>query len=181
MTNASISVKKISYIPWWIVLIQGIMSLIFGLLFLTSPAMTTAVLVQFMAIYWLIGGVLNIIQIFMDSSLWGLKLFSGVLGIIAAIAVLQHPLWSTILVPTVIVIFIAIDGLVIGITSLILAFMSGDWGAGVLGILSIIFGIILLANPLKIAIALPIVIGIFGIVGGFASVITAFRLRAQED
>jgi uncharacterized membrane protein HdeD (DUF308 family) len=50
-------------------------------------------------------------------------------------------------------------------------------GAGILGILSILFGILLLANPVMSALALVIVLGVFGIVGGILAVIAAFRMK----
>jgi uncharacterized membrane protein HdeD (DUF308 family) len=46
-----------------------------------------------------------------------------------------------------------------------------------LGVLSLILGLYLLFNPLAATIALPIVLGIFAIVGGILAVIQAFRLR----
>ncbi|MEZ4583708.1 MAG: DUF308 domain-containing protein [Caldilineaceae bacterium] len=46
-----------------------------------------------------------------------------------------------------------------------------------MGVISIIFGIILLGQPLLSAAVLPWVLGIFGIVGGIFAVIAAFRLR----
>jgi uncharacterized membrane protein HdeD (DUF308 family) len=46
-----------------------------------------------------------------------------------------------------------------------------------LGALSIVFGIILLANTLIAAATLPIVLGIFGIAGGILAIIMAFRIR----
>jgi uncharacterized membrane protein HdeD (DUF308 family) len=109
--------------------------------------------------------------------MWGWKLFAGILGIIAGIIIIQHPIWSTILVPTVAIIILGIDGIIIGIVSLVQAFKGGGWGVGILGVLSILFGLILVANPLIGAAALPWVLGIFGIFGGLFAIVMAFRLR----
>lgn len=164
-------------IPWWLVLIQGIAALIVGLLLLVNPAATTLVLIQLVGIYWFVSGIFGIVSIFIDKSMWGWKLFAGILGIIAGILIIQHPLWSTLLVPTVIVIVLGIEGIIIGIVNLIQAFQGGGWGIGILGVLSILFGLFLMFNPLAAAVALPIVLGIFGIVGGIFAIIAAFRLR----
>ena len=59
-----------------------------------------------------------------------------------------------------------------------MAFKGGGWAAGILGALSIIFGIILLLNPVASAVALVFVAGGFAIVGGIASIVMAFRYRA---
>jgi uncharacterized membrane protein HdeD (DUF308 family) len=177
MTAEAIEKNEKMGTPWWLVLLEGIALIIIGLLLLTSPKATLAVLVQLLGLYWLIKGVFNIISIFIDSSMWGWKLFVGILGIIAGIIVLQHPLWSAILVPTVAIIILGIEGIIIGIVEIIEAFRGAGWGVGLLGVLSIIFGIILLLNPVIGAAALPYVLGIFGVVGGIFAIILAFRTR----
>ena len=48
---------------------------------------------------------------------------------------------------------------------------------GILGALGIIFGLILLFNPLVGAAVLPWVLGIVGIVGGIAAVVMALRIK----
>jgi len=163
---------------WWLVLLQGIAALILGILLLTNPAATAVILVQFLGIWWFVGGLFDIVGIFLDRTAWGWKLFSGILGIIAGLLILNHPLWATVLIPTTLVLIVGIFGIVIGIVSLIRAFQGAGWGTGVLGVLSILFGLVLVANPLLAAIGLPWVLGIFGIVGGFAAIVMAFRLRS---
>jgi uncharacterized membrane protein HdeD (DUF308 family) len=126
-----------------------------------------------------VGGIVSIVTIFTrkDKKGWGWSLFLGILGIIAGIVVLQHPLWSTFLVPAVLVIVLAIDGLIIGIIQLIQGFSGAGAGAVILGILSIIFGVILLANPWLATIGLPYVLGFFAIVGGIIAIVQAFRMK----
>jgi uncharacterized membrane protein HdeD (DUF308 family) len=176
MTTGTVSAEG-QMIPWWVVLLQGIAAVIIGILLLTAPGSTVAFLVLVLGFYWLISGIFAIVGIFVDSSQWGWKLFMGILGIIAGIVVIQHPIWSTILVPTTLAIMVGIFGIIMGVIGLIQAFQGAGWGAGILGVLSIIFGILLLANPLISAVALVIVLGIFGIVGGVLAIIAAFRMR----
>ncbi|HHJ06739.1 MAG TPA: HdeD family acid-resistance protein, partial [Anaerolineae bacterium] len=144
-------------IPWWLVLIEGIASVIVGAFLLFKPGMTLIVLIQVMGIFWLVGGIFRLIGIFMDRSMWGWKLVGGIIGILAGISVLSYPLWSAVMVPTVFVIVIGVQGLIMGVVTLIMAFKGGGWGPGILGALSIVFGIILLGNPLAGALVLPIV------------------------
>jgi len=163
--------------PWWLLLINGIAAIIIGFLLLTSPLQTVVALIQILGIYWLISGVVTLVAIFVDSSQWGWKLISGILGVIAGLLVLQHPLWSTLLVPTTIVFIIAIQGIVIGVIGLIQSFQGGGWGAALMGVISLVLGILLLSRPLLAATTLPFVFGGFAIVGGIAAVIGAFQLR----
>lgn len=167
-------------VPWWVILLQGISALILGILLLAQPGATTVVLIQFLGIWWLVGGIFDIVGMFIDRTAWGWKLISGIIGIIAGIAILNHPLWSTILVPTTLVWLLGIGGVVIGILNIIRAFQGGGWGTGILGVLSILFGIFLMVNPLAGALALPVVLGVFGIVGGIAAIYMAFKQKPAK-
>jgi uncharacterized membrane protein HdeD (DUF308 family) len=167
-------------IPWWLVLIQGIAALIVGILLITVPAPTIIILIQFLGIYWLITGVLAIVSIFTDSPGRFWKLVSGILGIVAGFIIIQHPLWSAIIVPTILIIVIAALGIIMGISLVVLAFRGGGWGSGILGALSVILGILLFLNPyiaLITAVALPFVLGASAIVGGIFAIASSFSLR----
>jgi len=171
--------RESAAIPWWIVLLEGIFAAIFGLLLLVAPGATLIFLVQVLGFYLLIGGILRMVSIFTDSSSWGWKLFGGILGILAGIVVLNHPLWSTIAIPTYLVYLISVLAIAEGAVCLFMAFQGDGWGIGILGILSILFGIIVLANPLIGVVALPFVLGGFMLVGGIAAVVASFRLRSS--
>jgi uncharacterized membrane protein HdeD (DUF308 family) len=163
--------------PWWLVLLQGIFAVMLGLLLLTWTGVTTLVLIQFLGIYWLIAGVFNIVGIFLDRTDWGWKLFAGVLGVIAGLLVIQHPLWSTVLIPATLIIILGLTALVFGIVSLIAVFRGGGWSAGILGVLGILIGLALLSAPLISTAALPMVVGALALVGGIAAIVQAFRMR----
>ena len=177
VSDVAVPINQTQEIPWWAILIQGIFSILIGLLLLISPGVTILVLIQFLGFYWLIGGIFGIVSIFIDSSLWGWKLFAGILGILAGLAIIQNPLWSTLIVPSVLVIILGIEGMIIGVVGLIQAFSGGGWGAGILGALSILFGLLLVANPLVGAATLAILLGILGLVGGIIAIVYAFRVR----
>ena len=170
-------VERTVELPWWLVLLEGITGVIIGALLLISPGQTTLVLVQFLGIYWLISGIFSVVGIFIDSSMWGWKLFAGILGVVAGIVILQNPLWSTFLVPTVLVIVLGIEGIIFGVIYLIMAFKGAGWGAGILGALSVILGFMLLMRPYLAGIALPWVFGIFAVVFGVIAIVQAFRMK----
>ena len=163
--------------PWWLVLLQGIFAVILGLLLLSYPAITTLVLIQFIGIYWLISGVFHLVGIFLDHTDWGWKLFAGILGVIAGFLVIQHPLWSTVLIPATLIIILGITALVFGLVSLISVFRGGGWSAGILGVLGILIGLALLTAPLISTANLPMVVGALALVGGIAAIVQAFRMR----
>jgi uncharacterized membrane protein HdeD (DUF308 family) len=180
MTTVS-AIEEPAGFPWWAVLVQGIFSILIGLLLLAYPGATTLVIIQFIGIYWLVTGIFSLVGIFMDRSMWGWKLFAGVIGIMAGLAIMRHPLWSTFMLPPVMVVYMGVSGLVIGVVGLITAFRGGGWAAGILGALSILFGLILLFSPLVAALTLPWIYGILGIAGGIAAIFAAFRQRGEEN
>src|SRR5215212_11885092 len=98
-TTADVGTREASF-PWWLVLLQGIFAAFFGLLMLIEPGSTLLFLIQVLGFYLFIEGILRIVSIFVDSSLWGLKLSIGILGLLAGIVVLNHPLLSAIQIPT---------------------------------------------------------------------------------
>src|SRR5215204_2564211 len=106
-------------LPWWLVLLEGIFAAIFGFLLLIAPGATLLFLVQVLGFYFFIGGIFRLVSLFMDTSLWGWKLFAGILGIIAGIVVVQHPLWSAIVVPTYLVYLIGFLAIFQGVVGLI--------------------------------------------------------------
>ncbi len=180
-TDTNVNQTRKSSTPWWLILIEGIAAIIVGILFLASPGSTLVVLVQLLGIYFLVTGILSIVAIFIDSSAWGWKLFSGIIGILAGFIIIEYPLWSTLLVPTTIVLVIAIFAIIIGFINLIHAFQGAGWGLGILGVLSILLGIALLARPILSALSLPLVLGILAIVGGILAVINAFRVKREAE
>jgi uncharacterized membrane protein HdeD (DUF308 family) len=175
--TAQVSRADSQGVPWWLVLLEGISLIILGILLLLKPGMTTIVFIQFLGIYWLVAGLFKIISIFLDSSMWGWKLFAGILGIIAGIIVLRHPVWSPFVVGATLIIILGIQGIIYGGIGLFQAFKGAGWGVGILGAVSIVFGIYLLANLQAATLVLPWVVGVLAIVGGIAAIVVAFRIR----
>jgi uncharacterized membrane protein HdeD (DUF308 family) len=103
----------------------------------------------------------------------------GIPGIIAGLLIMIYPYYSAILVPSLLIIFIGVWGLFIGFITLFHSMKGGEWGEAILGILTIIFGIVLLANPLIGAAYLPYVLGIFAPIGGIGAIISTFLVRPK--
>ena len=177
-TKTEIAVEVPGF-PWWVVLVEGIFALIFGILLITAPGSTFLFLVTVLGFYWLIRGIFSIIEIFIPNTgiHWGWLLFMGILGIIAGMAVLRHPIYATAFVGTFLIIFLAIDGLIMGIMGVVRSFMGAGWGTGILGVLTIIIALFLFANWLGATLALPLVLGALLIIGGIVAIFYSFRVR----
>lgn len=168
---------------WGLILVQGIAAVILGLLLVAAPAASLIVVVTVLGLYWLVAGVLSIVRIFTHHTKlnWFWALAVGILGIAAGLIVLQHPLWSSVIVPAVVVVLLGINALIMGVINLIRGF-SGEGGSYVaIGILDLIFGVILLASPLLAGALLPVVLGIFAIAGGIVTIAMSFSVRKEES
>ncbi|WP_200896778.1 HdeD family acid-resistance protein [Methanosarcina sp. 2.H.A.1B.4] len=163
--------------PWWVVLLEGVIAIIIGLFLLYKPAVTTIYLLQILGLFWLAGGILSVLGafIFSGNRLW--KLLSGILGIIAGIVILMYPIFSPFIVLTFFVIFIGAWAIINGAIKLVWGLKGGGWGMGILGVLTIILGILLLTNSLAGALFLPWIFGFFLIVGGMGAVIGGLKMR----
>ncbi len=133
----------------------------------------------FLGLYWLFVGVLELVRVFVDRSVpWYWSLLIGVLGIVAGIIVLNHPLFAAIVLPTAIVIWLGVLGVVIGVLAMIGAFTGGGVGSFIFGLVNFIIGLILLGSPMVAALAVPLVFGILLLVQGVILIIWAFRIRS---
>jgi len=166
-------------LPWWLVLVEGIVVALLGLILLVAPGASLVFLVWLLGIYLLVAGVIRIIGVFSDSSYWGWKLAAGILCLIAGLAIVSNPLWSTTLASTWLVILVGFLAMLQGAAGLIVAFQGGGWGMGALSVLGILFGLFLVINPLIGAATLTLILAIFMLIGGVAAVIQAFRMRSE--
>jgi uncharacterized membrane protein HdeD (DUF308 family) len=166
--------------PWWLILMGGILNIVIGVLLLSVPVKTVYTLVLAMGFYFIFSGIFNLIAMFVDHTAWGWKLFMGLISIIAGTLILRYPLMSALTIPSLIVLMLGIQGVIVGIVGLIMAFKGGGWGAGILGALSIVFGLIIMANwsAPGMVLTLAWVAAIFLLVGGIAQIIQSFRQRS---
>lgn len=163
---------------WWLILLQGVALLIIGVLLFTETGITLFMLVMFLGVYWLIGGIFDLVSLFTEQTDWGWRLFTGIIGILAGLVIVRHPLWATIMVPSTLAWVLAAFGAAIGIVTLFRAVTGAGWGAAIIGAISLLFGIILLLNPVFSATVLLYAAATGAIVGGVGLIMWALWLRS---
>ncbi len=169
--------------PWWLTLIVGISAIIVGGLLLWGNLVTQVrtyfLLVEVLGIWWLVDDIFDIIGLFVDRTAWGWKLFIGIISIIAGGYILMYPVLVGLELPQLLVLILGIWGVFKGLILLFLAFKGGGWAAGIMGVITLIFGGILIANygvP-GWGLALVWAAAVFAFVGGFFMVFRAFQQR----
>lgn len=166
---------------WDTFLVRGILAILFGIVTLIMPGITLAVLVALFAGYALVDGVLLSItalktrKVYSD---WWLMLLTGLANIAAGVVTV---VWPGITTATLFYLIVA-WAITTGILETIYAirFRKEIEGEGWLvldGVLSVAFGILLLAQPTAGALAVLWMIGVYAIAYGVLLVVLAFRIR----
>jgi len=165
---------------WWLFLLEGIAAVLFGVLLLTAPGATLVALAVVLGFYWLAMGILELVRVFVDRSVpWIWSLLIGILGIVAGVLVLNHPLFAAVVLPATLVIYLGILGLVVGAFGIIGAFTGGGIGSFIFGGINLLIGLLLLGSPIAAALAVPIVFGVLLLIEGVALIIWSFKVRTS--
>ena len=168
---------------WGWIVVRGIAAVIFGVLALVLPGITLAALVLLWGAYALADGIIALIAAFRirdrGKPFWALVVV-GILGVAAGILTFIWPGMTAI----VLLAFIAAWSLVMGIFQIIAAVrlrksIENEWLLGLSGLLSVIFGVLILINPGAGALAVIWVIGAYAIVFGVLLIALGLKLRSR--
>ncbi|RAI43125.1 HdeD family acid-resistance protein [Rhodoplanes roseus] len=170
---------------WWLVLLRGIVAILFGVLAFAWPGLTILTLVVFYGAFAFADGVLAIGAAIAGkgptSARWWLVL-SGVLGLAVGAIAFVAP--GTVAV--VLLIFIAAWSIVLGVMQIVAAIqlrkeIEHEWLLILSGLVSVLFGAVLLFQPVAGALAIVWLIAAYAIVSGVVYIAWAFRLKAWRD
>jgi uncharacterized membrane protein HdeD (DUF308 family) len=167
---------------WWVPVIRGIAAIVFGVIAFAYPGLTVAMLVLFFGAWVLVDGVFRVVGAIghrASDKEWGFDLIIGIVGIIIGFLTFHAPQITAL----ALIIYIAAWALMIGATEIALAIklrreIKGEWFLILMGLVSIVFAVMLLWNPLPGALALVWLIGSYAIVFGILGIIFGFRLRS---
>lgn len=166
---------------WWALTIKGVLAIIFGLIIFLSPGIGAVALAYYFGFLVIFTGIFMIVGAFAHKSVnqnWGWWLFEGILDIILGIIVLVYPLMSI----AVFILFIGVWAIFMGAAQVISFFTTsagGKWLFLLSGVISTIFGVLLILNPLLGAISLTMLIGIFLLVYGIFAVMLSFKIKGM--
>ncbi|MER6947315.1 HdeD family acid-resistance protein [Nonomuraea sp. NPDC000554] len=164
---------------WWLILVRGILALIFGVLALVWPGLTLLALVILFGAYALVSGIFALFAAFkhgVKSRAW--LILSGILGIVAGILAFVWPGITSLALLYVVAFWALFSGVSEVIAGIALREMiTNEWTLIVGGILSVIFGILLIIWPGAGLLTLVWLLGIFAILYGIAMVVLSFRVK----
>lgn len=173
---------------WWLALLRGISAVLLGFLLFTNKAATFEVIFIFLGIYWLVDGVVTLLASFTgrnENEGWGWGIFSGVLSILAGLAVLSQPVLTALFTAKFIVTFVGIMIIISGVSSIVTGFRlrktSGEWMMILGGAVGVILGLLLFSNPLLSAAVYVNMLAIFSIIGGVMLIVLAFKIKKLKN
>jgi uncharacterized membrane protein HdeD (DUF308 family) len=165
---------------WWVFLIGGIASVVFGIMAFVKPGVALLVLSMFFAAWVLVDGAANIWGAIShrDKDGWWMILLLGIAGVLAGgYALLKPPL--SMLAFLYVVAFVA---LFIGISSIYLGWkirkeIPNEWILYLSGALSIIFALLIIFAPGIGGVSVVYMIAFWAILVGALRIWFAFRMR----
>jgi uncharacterized membrane protein HdeD (DUF308 family) len=171
---------------WWLLLLRGIVAIAFGILALVWPGITLLMLIFFWGAYAVADGIFALWSAISGKgggemgSRWWLALV-GVCGVVAGLLAFVLPGVTAL----VLLLFIAAWAIVTGVLQVWGAIrlrkeIEGEWLLILSGLLSIAFGLVLVAWPGAGALAVIWLIGTFAIVEGIIYAALAFRLKKHK-
>lgn len=166
---------------WWLYLIRGVVSILFGVTAIIWPGLTLLTLVWLFGIFAIVDGATSIWSGFSNRNKhdrWWAEILIGVAGIVAGLLVVLLPDLSAL----ALIYFIAAWMIIIGVLLIIFAIrmrqeIANEWFLGLSGLLSTVLGVIFLIFPGSGAVSLVYWIGSYAILSGILLVAFAFRVR----
>src|ERR1700691_901622 len=166
---------------WWALALRGLVAVLFGLLTFFLPGITLVTLVLLFGAYALFDGVFNVMAFFRVASHQWALLIEGVIGIVAGVLTFAWPAITAIVLLYVIAFWAILTGILEIVAGIRLRkVITNEWLLLVVGVLSILFGLLILFAPGAGALAIVLWIGAYALVFGIFLLALAFRLRGHH-
>lgn len=166
---------------WGWVLAYGILTLLAGILVLAWPSQTLLVLAVLFGVQLIISGIFRFVAALASDDLTGgtrvLLALLGVLSIIIGLWAVRHVLLTLLALTVFLGIYWVVNGVIDIFTAISHRHMPDRGWSAVMGVLSILAGILVLAYPGLTLLGLAVILGIWLLVFGIMEMTAAFRIR----
>ena len=169
---------------WWAVGLRGLMGILFGLICLLTPGIALEVFVILFAAYMLVDGVFAIIsgiKAARNGERWGLLILEGIVDLAAGTVAVLWPAITLVALVWVVAIWAIVSGALMLWSAFTLNLDHGRWWLALGGIASLIFGVLLVVEPLIGAVVLTLWIGAYALVFGIFLLVLAFQLHSKKE
>jgi uncharacterized membrane protein HdeD (DUF308 family) len=165
---------------WWALALRGILAILLGLAAIVLPGVTLAVLITLFGAYAVVDGVLAIIagvRAAERHERWWSPVLKGLAGIAAGVMAFIWPALTALALLYLIAGWAIVTGVLEVVAAVHLHRAHGEWLLIINGVLSILFGLLIVVWPGAGLITLLWMIGVYAVVFGATLLVLAFRLR----
>jgi uncharacterized membrane protein HdeD (DUF308 family) len=169
---------------WWAVGLRGVLGILFGLICLLTPGLALEVFVILFAAYMLVDGVFAIasgIKAARNGERWGLLILEGIVDLAAGTVAVLWPAITLVALIWIVAIWAIVSGALMLGAAFTLNLDHGRWWLALGGIASLIFGVLLVIQPLIGAVVLTMWIGAYALVFGIFLLVLAFQLHSKKE
>jgi uncharacterized membrane protein HdeD (DUF308 family) len=167
---------------WWAIALRGVAAVLFGIAVFMRPGITLLVLAPLFGVYALFNGIFAVIEAFsrdVSRERWWALLVEGVISIVVGAMILIWPGLTAIRLLFLIAFWAIMTGVFEIITAIRLRHeIRGEWVMALIAILSMAFGLLLLAFPASGAFSVILMIRAFVFAIGALMIALAFKLRS---
>jgi uncharacterized membrane protein HdeD (DUF308 family) len=169
---------------WWALALRGLFAILFGIVALVLPGAVLISLALLFAAYLLVDGVLAIVAAIRAAQRherWGLLLAEGVVDILVGVVALLFPVSAVLAFVLMTAAWALVTGVLLIVAAAKLHRAHGRAWMVLSGVISVLFGIALVAAPLVGAVVLTWWFAGYAIAFGALLIVLAFKLRTQKD
>jgi uncharacterized membrane protein HdeD (DUF308 family) len=169
---------------WWLIALRGVFAILFGIVAFAAPGAVMLTLALFFAAYLLVDGAIGIaaaVRAARAHERWGLLLAEGALNIVMGLIAAVFPVSAVLAFVFVTSAWALITGGLMLAAAFKLTQAHGRLWLALGGIVSVIWGVLLVIAPLVGAVVLTWWLGAYALVFGIALLVLAFQLRARKD
>lgn len=173
---------------WWVWLLWGLAAVLLGVLLLVRPVATVLDLTVFIGVWWLIGGVIDVITALLRrQGPWGWFLITGVISVLAGGFLIGRPVAAVVISTQWLYYLLAFTFVFVGLIRIFAGYRSASgagyhwtWGSLVVGLLLTVIGIMLLLDPgiSQAFQTVTTVAGLMAIASGVTAALFGLRVRS---
>jgi uncharacterized membrane protein HdeD (DUF308 family) len=176
-----VTTRQISRAYWWLIIFRAVIALLFGIMTLISVQFTLLFLVYLFGAYVLLDGILAIIVSLQErrsSSGWWVMFLLGIVGVVIGIVSFIHPGNVALVIFYLVGLWLIITGILGILSAFPIRAAGGEGLLVVIGIISIIVGIIFVIHPTSSILTIVWLLGVFALVYGIIQIVRAIQLRS---
>jgi uncharacterized membrane protein HdeD (DUF308 family) len=169
---------------WWAIMLRGAIAVLFGIIALAAPGAVLLSLAFVFGVYLMADGIIGLIgsiRAVAAHGHWGALLAEAVLNMLMGLVALFMPAAAVLAFALLMAAWALISGGLMLAAALKLHTSHGRWWLGLGGVVSLVWGVLLVIAPLEGAVVLAWWLGLYAIVFGIGLLGCGWRLHGRHQ